>query len=123
MSTEIPSGEATGPETTTPPVKVRRRIVRRPKSGLGWFVFVLTCLVLLVAVAGLVTRFGVLTPPGRLLIEAGTSGVKLGRIGKLKIEGLSGDVWGSFGVRKLTISDEAGVWLQADKVAVSWRAS
>lgn len=85
--------------------------------------FALSVLVLLVAAGGLVTRFGVMTPPGRLLIEASTSGLKLGRAGKLRIEGLSGDIWGAFGIRKLTISDEAGVWLQADQVVVDWHSA
>lgn len=76
----------------------------------------------LLLTAGLIgARFGVLLPQGRLLIEASASGLKLGRLGKLKVEGLYGDIWRDFGIRTLTISDEKGVWLEAKNVAISWR--
>ena len=68
-----------------------------------------------------VTRYGVLIPQVRLLIEARTDGLKLGRIGRLRIEGLSGDIWRDARVRRLTIRDEKGVWLEAQNVHVSWR--
>jgi translocation and assembly module TamB len=84
----------------------------------------LTILVIigLLLTAGLLgARFGVLLPQGRMLIEASANGLKLGRLGKLKVEGLEGDIWRDFGIRTLTISDEKGVWLEAKNVAVSWR--
>ncbi|MBO9708111.1 MAG: translocation/assembly module TamB [Caulobacter sp.] len=77
-------------------------------------------LVLIVALLLGGVRFGAVTPQGRAFLEARTSGLKLGRIGRLKIEGLSGDIWSDFGVRRLTISDEKGVWLQADDLRVDW---
>ncbi|MDP3854642.1 translocation/assembly module TamB domain-containing protein [Phenylobacterium sp.] len=76
---------------------------------------------LLVSAVLLTTRYGVLLPQGRLLIEARASGLKLGRFGKLRIEGLGGDVWSDFTIRRLTVSDEKGVWLEARNVAISWR--
>ena len=76
-------------------------------------------LLLVGTAAGL--RYGVLLPQARLLIEARASGLKLGRIGTLRIQGLDGDIWRDFTVRELTISDEKGVWLDAKNVAVSWR--
>lgn len=78
-----------------------------------------TILVTLLVVVG-VTRYGVLVPQVRLLIEARTDGLKLGRIGRLRIEGLSGDVWRDARVRRLTIRDEKGVWLEANNVHLSW---
>ncbi|MCI3133883.1 translocation/assembly module TamB domain-containing protein [Phenylobacterium aquaticum] len=69
----------------------------------------------------LTTRFGVLLPQGRLLIEASANGLKLGPVGRLKIEGLKGDIWRDFSVDRLTISDEQGVWLDARRVEVAWR--
>ncbi|MES2034504.1 MAG: translocation/assembly module TamB domain-containing protein [Pseudomonadota bacterium] len=77
--------------------------------------------VLLVGGAALVTRFGVNSAPGLLFVEARASGLKIGRYGKLKIEGLRGDLWRNFTVRRLTITDEKGVWLEANNLAVKWR--
>jgi len=80
----------------------------------------LTLLLLLVGALA-VGRYGVLLPQVRLLIEARTDGLKLGRIGRLKIEGLSGDVWRDARARRLTIRDEKGVWLEANNVHITWR--
>ena len=66
------------------------------------------------------TRYGVLIPQVRLLIEARTDGLKLGRLGRLKIEGLSGDIWRDAHARRLTIRDEKGVWLEARNVHLTW---
>ncbi|HJV40757.1 translocation/assembly module TamB domain-containing protein [Caulobacter sp.] len=77
--------------------------------------------ILIVMAGGL--RFAPITPQGRMFLEARASGLKLGRIGKLHVEGLSGDIWKDFGVRRLTISDEKGVWLEAHDVRVAWRAT
>lgn len=77
--------------------------------------------VLIVMAGGL--RFAPITPQGRMFLEARASGLKLGRIGKLHIEGLSGDIWKDFGVRRLTISDEKGIWLEAHDLRVAWRAT
>ncbi|MBW8814265.1 MAG: translocation/assembly module TamB domain-containing protein [Caulobacterales bacterium] len=76
----------------------------------------------LLLVLGLVltTRYGVLLPQVRLLIEARTDGLKIGRFGRLKIEGLTGDIWRDLRVRRLTVRDEKGVWLEADNLHLSW---
>lgn len=91
---------------------------------IGWpglLMIVSISLVVLVAVLLGGVRFGAITPQGRAFLEARTSGLKLGRIGRLKIEGLTGDIWRDFGVRRLTISDEKGVWLEAYDIRVDWR--
>lgn len=74
----------------------------------------------LIALALVGARYGVLLPQTRLLIEANASGLKVGRFGRLKIEGLSGDIWRDLSVRKLTIRDEGGVWLEADNLHMTW---
>lgn len=73
--------------------------------------------------AGLVVglRYGVLLPQARLLIEAATDGLKVGRFGRLRIEGLAGDVWTDLRIAKLTLRDEKGVWLEAENVHIKWR--
>ncbi|HXQ48057.1 MAG TPA: translocation/assembly module TamB, partial [Caulobacteraceae bacterium] len=74
-----------------------------------------------VAVAGLVVRYGVDTGPGRGLIEARLDGLNVGRLGRLHVEGLGGDVWSDFTIARLTIADANGVWLDARQLAIGWR--
>ncbi len=81
--------------------------------ALGVFVLIMAALV--------GARYGVLLPQMRLLIEARADGLKVGRFGRLKIEGLSGDIWRDVRVRKLTVRDEGGVWLEADNLHMTWR--
>ena len=69
----------------------------------------------------LAMRYGVLLPQARLLITAATDGLKIGRFGRLKIEGLSGDVWSDLKIVRLTLRDDKGVWLEADDVQLKWR--
>jgi translocation and assembly module TamB len=106
----------TAPEPQIPAEAVRERTAL-PKA------IVAVCLVVLLLIAGLLatTRYGVLLPQARLLLEARASGLKIGRFGRLKIEGLQGDVWRDLTVRRLTITDEKGVWLEADNVHLVWR--
>ena len=54
------------------------------------------------------------------MIEARTDGLKIGRLGRLKLEGLSGDLWRDLTVRRVTLRDEKGVWLEAKNVHLSW---
>lgn len=96
--------------------KVARRV-----GGPGLLIIISVTLVAIVALVLGVVRYGVITPQGRAFLEARTSGLKLGRIGTLKIEGLSGDIWRDFGVRRLTISDEKGVWLEGADLRVVWK--
>ena len=77
-----------------------------------------TVIALILLVVG--ARYGVLLPQARFLIEAGANGLKVGRLGRLQVEGLSGDVWRDLSVRKLTIRDEGGVWLEADNLHMTW---
>ncbi|MDE2488153.1 MAG: translocation/assembly module TamB domain-containing protein [Alphaproteobacteria bacterium] len=65
-------------------------------------------------------RYGVLLPQARLLIQAATNGLRVGRFGRLHIEGLKGDIWTDLSVGRLTLSDEKGVWLEADNLHLKW---
>ena len=100
--------------------EVVEAIVRRPSFPKIVLAVAVTVFVVLMALFG-GARFGVLLPQGRLLLEASANGLSLGRLGKLRIEGLEGDIWRNFRVRHLTISDEKGPWLDATDLAVSWR--
>lgn len=78
--------------------------------------------ILLAGLFGLV-RFGPLTEAGRALIVARLDGAALGPLGRLHVEGLSGDVWRDFSLRQLTIADARGPWLEARDLRVQWRPS
>lgn len=110
--TVVNAAEATGEAA----VKVAKKI------GWGGALLIAAAILagLLIVLAGGL-RLAPITPQGRMFLEARASGLKLGRIGKLHIEGLSGDIWKNFGVRRLTISDEQGVWLEAHDLRVAWR--
>lgn len=74
--------------------EVAEEVVKVARSGGLPKVIVVLCAVIAVLMAGtlLTTRYGVLLPQGRLLIEARANGLKLGRFGKLRVEGLAGDI-------------------------------
>lgn len=82
---------------------------------MGFFV-----LVALIAALFAAVRFGAMAPPTLGLIEARTDGLAIGRFGNLKIEGLSGDLFRDLRIRRLTIADEEGVWLEADEISLQW---
>ncbi|RAK56323.1 translocation/assembly module TamB [Phenylobacterium soli] len=66
-------------------------------------------------------RYGVLLPQARLLIQAATDGLRIGSLGRLKVEGLTGDIWSDLRIARLTLRDDQGVWLQADNIHLKWR--
>ncbi|HEY1751000.1 MAG TPA: translocation/assembly module TamB domain-containing protein [Caulobacteraceae bacterium] len=102
-------------DTPAPPKRPRRR--RRPLRALGIGVAVL---IALLAAAAATVRFGVLTPPGRRMVEAALDGVDVGAYGRLHVEGLGGDLFRDFTFRRLTISDAHGAWLDARNLRLRW---
>ena len=76
-------------------------------------------LLLLSVVAGTV-RLGVRTDTGRAFAMRVIEGLKVGRLGRLHVEGLQGDLFGSFSVRRLSIRDERGDWIRASNLSVTW---
>lgn len=92
----------------------------RPRTALGWTAWATAALAMIMVLALVVVRLGPLTPQGRRLIEERLSGLPVGGFGQLKVEGLEGDVWRDFFIRRLTISDKAGAWLEADDLEVRW---
>ncbi len=76
---------------------------------------------LLVVAAGLAVRFGVLTPAGRAAVTAAADGWSIGPAGRLRVEGLGGDVFGRFRLRRLRIVDARGTWLEAHDLSADWR--
>jgi translocation and assembly module TamB len=110
------------PADIPPKTRAKTRAKRRLlwiEIDLGLAVIVGTMIALVLLLVG--ARYGVLLPQARFLIEAGANGLKVGRLGRLQVEGLSGDIWRDVSVRKLTIRDEGGVWLEADNLHMTWR--
>jgi len=92
----------------------------RRLSVARWLVVAALGLALVVAALIVAVRYGPLTQTGRTLIENQVSGLKIGRFGKLKIEGLRGDIWGDFTLARLSIADRRGVWLDARGLSLRW---
>jgi translocation and assembly module TamB len=100
---------------------LRRRVPwMRVHTPLGWLLEAVLVLLLTAGVLILAIRVGPLTGEARRLIEARVNALTL-PFGRLHIEGLQGDIWRDFKLRRLTIADAKGVWLQADDVEVNWR--
>jgi translocation and assembly module TamB len=68
-------------------------------------------------------RYGGVTRVGRDFIEAQVGGLKVGRLGRLQIAGLKGDIWGDFTLARLDIADDRGIWLDARDIRVRWSPS
>ena len=95
----------------------------RKKSRWRWGLAALVVCALLVVLAGaalLAGRYGALSPQGRSIIEARANGLKVGRFGRLYVEGLSGDIWRDFSVRRVVIRDPKGVWLEGRNLRLAW---
>ena len=87
--------------------------------GLGWMCVVLAVL-LLTVVVGL---GGANTDLGRRVIEGQVQRLPIGAAGYLSIRGLKGNLLVDPSVQSLTLSDRDGVWLEAENLRLSWRAS
>jgi translocation and assembly module TamB len=95
--------------------------VTKKKHRLAWIVLAACAVLVVLAGAALLAgRFGPLSPQGRSIIETRANGLKVGRFGRLYIEGLSGDVWRDFSVRRVVIRDPKGVWLEGRNLRLSW---
>ncbi len=96
------------------PVRRRRPVARRVLAGAA---------ALLALIAGLLlaVRFGADTDPGRALIVRLAEGTRLGPVGRLHVEGLDGDVFGRFSLRRLSVVDARGTWLDARDLRLDWR--
>jgi translocation and assembly module TamB len=78
--------------------------------------------ILLASIGGLfvAVRYGPMTTAGRRMIETRVDGMTVGRLGRLRIEGLSGDLWRDFTLRRLSVADRRGVWLDARDISIRW---
>jgi translocation and assembly module TamB len=103
-----------------PPDKRPRLHWFRPHTPLQWLVELVLVALLAVGLLLLTVRLAPLTPEVRQFIEARVEGLAIGPYGKLRVEGLQGDIWRDFSIRKLTVADQKGVWVEADNLRVRW---
>jgi translocation and assembly module TamB len=122
---EMTSGDGNPVEEAVAQVEAARtRDHRRrwfPSSAPGWVILISAIAVVLVASVAVGLRFGLNTMPGLAFVEAQANGLKIGRYGKLKIEGVSGDIWRNVTIRRLIIYDEKGTWLEGRNLNMKWR--
>ena len=115
MSTEVAALDASSDRPAPPAPKGRLvgKVLRRLVVGLA-------VLALVLIGPGVGARYWVKTPSGRAAIVRLANGLKLGPVGRLQIEGLSGDPLDVFGLRLLRIVDANGAWLEARNVTLAW---
>ncbi len=100
-------------ETPAAVAPIRRSLQRR-------MLFVGLAIVVVLAGALAAVRYAVLVPAVRHIIETQTDGLRIGPLGKLRIEGLDGDLWRDLRATRVTLRDDRGVWLEARNIRVSW---
>ena len=103
----------------TPAVKARKKRTRLQALAFfsGMALALLAALLIVLLVGG---RMYLLSGPGRDLVTSFVAGKKLGRYGRINVEGVRGDLFDDFTIDRVTITDAKGVWLEARKVRVDW---
>lgn len=103
----------------TPAVKARKKRTRLQALAFfgGMGAAILAALLLVTAVGG---RMYLLSDSGRGLVTSFVAGKKLGRYGRINVEGVRGDLFDDFTIDRVTVTDADGVWLEARKVRVDW---
>lgn len=84
-------------------------------GGMG--LAILAALLLVTAIGG---RMYLLSDSGRALVTSFVAGKKLGRYGRINVEGVRGDLFDDFTIDRVTVTDADGVWLEARRVRVDW---
>lgn len=107
------------PVVETPAKAEKRRRTRLQLAAFigGITVAVLAVLVLVLLVGG---RMYLLSDSGRGLVTSFVQGKKISRYGRINVEGVSGDLFDDFTIRRVTVTDKKGVWLEASNVKVDW---
>lgn len=95
------------------PRRKRRWLRLAAWSGLG--------LAILALALGIVLRLSAQTDAGRSFVASRLEGLSVGRLGRLHVEGLGGDLFSDATVQRLTIADAKGVWLDARGIDIAWR--
>lgn len=119
--TDVPPPELTPEETPadTPAKKAKRKRTRlQALAFFGGMAFaVLAALLVLLLVGG---RMYLVSDAGRELVTSFVAGKKIGRYGRINVEGVKGDLFDDFTIDRVTVTDAKGVWLEARAVHVDW---
>lgn len=110
--------------TTEPHVDTPVEAAKKKRTRLQLAAFIggiVTAVVLALLVVTLVGgRIYLLSGPGRELVTSFVEGKKLGRYGRINVQGVSGDILDDFRIARVTVTDAEGVWLEATNVHVDW---
>ncbi|RZJ31466.1 MAG: hypothetical protein EON85_03260, partial [Brevundimonas sp.] len=119
--TDAPPPDPTPPAETpdTPVEKAKRKRTRlQALAFFGGMTFaILAALLILVLVGG---RMYLVSDAGRELVTGFVAGKKIGRYGRINVEGVKGDIFNDFTIDRVTVTDADGVWLEARTVHVDW---
>lgn len=115
--------DAAPPEPTetpdTPAKKARRKRTRlQAIAFFGGMAFAILAALLVVLLVG--GRMYLVSGPGRELVTSFVAGKKIGRYGRINVEGVKGDLFDDFTIDRVTVTDAEGVWLEARAVHVDW---
>tara|TARA_R110002096_G_scaffold17030_20_gene58659 strand:+ start:1454 stop:5512 length:4059 start_codon:yes stop_codon:yes gene_type:complete len=91
---------------------------RFPWRGILQALAITAGLFLILVAGGLIA---VSNGPGRWLVNSFVDGREIGHLGRVRIEGVHGDLLSDFSIDRITLSDSSGVWLEAESLAVSWQ--
>lgn len=108
---------ADAPETPAGSAKKKRTRLQALAFFGGIGIAVLAALLIVLSVGG---RMYLLSDSGRALVTGFVAGKKLGRYGRINVEGVRGDLFDDFTIDRVTVTDARGVWLEARKVRVDW---
>ena len=115
MTAAPPPDEA--PDTPAETEKKKRTRLQAVAFFGGMAAAVLAALLILVSIGG---RMYLLSDSGRALVTSFVAGQKVGRYGRINVEGVRGDLFDDFTIDRVTVTDARGVWLEARKVRVDW---
>ena len=105
------------PDTPAETAKKKRTRLQALAFFGGMAAAVVAAFLIVVAVGG---RMYLLSDSGRGLVTSFVAGKKLGRYGRINVEGVRGDLFDDFTIDRVTVTDARGVWLEARKVRVDW---
>lgn len=118
--TDAPPPETPDVEPADTPVQKAKRKRTRLQAlaffgGMG--LAILAALLVVLLVGG---RMYIVSDAGRDLVTSFVTGKKIGRYGRINVEGVKGDLFDDFTIDRVTVTDAKGVWLEAHKVRVDW---